>query len=422
MDLIRGPRRLRLPEWCTGSVLVLLLGAFTSSVGVLFVAPYLSIHLYRSGGLSAAAVGVILGLSYWSTRASGLAAGALADRIGQRRVMLFGNGLRAVGYLLLTGQSVAQIVVAVLLVGTGSGLFFPVSKAHLLHLVDEKHQLNAIAARNVFANAGVAIGPLLGMVVFATGPWLLFVSAAAAFGALTLLLLRLPEVRHGGAASHYWRNAARMLGRRSIVLIILATTVLGLAIVQLESAFPLLVGEKGGTTALAGVLFLVNAIVVIVAQPVMVKVVTRLSVRQSLTGGFVLFASSFALLATPSSLWPLWLAGIVVFSLAEVWVSLWIDDRVREEGQHEAATIYGFSGLGDAFGGLGGALLGTALVGWDSGPLPGFSSAYWTLGALLLISTLGVQALVPRAARRSATSESERAGAHPGEERTEATR
>lgn len=386
-------RRAR-PDWCTGPVLVLLLGAFVSSVGVLLVAPFLSIYLHRTGGVPAAAVGLLLGVSYWSTRASGLVAGALAGRMPPRRVMLSGNGMRAAGYLLLATGSPAWITAAVLLVGTGSGLFFPVSKAYLLRLVDDEHQLPAISARNVCANTGVALGPLLGMAVFAAGPRLLFPAAAAVFGLLTLVLLRLPEVGGEPPAASYWRSAAALAVRRSVVVVMVGTALLGLAVVQLESALPLLVA-RGPTTALAGLVFLVNAGIVVAAQPAAVRVVTRLPGRASTAGGFGLFAAGILLVSVPPAVWPLWLAGVVLFSAGEVWVSLWIDDRVRREEPAAVAAVYGLSGVSDACGGFAGAWLGTALAGSHGAAVPGLPSSYWTLAVAVTAAAALACALLP---------------------------
>ena len=50
----------------------------------------------------------------------------------------------------------------------------------------------------------------------------------------------------------------------------------------------------------------------------------------------------------------MWLVAVGVFSVAEVGVSLWIDDRVRAQGADDATTVYGLSGVGDACGGLAG--------------------------------------------------------------------
>ncbi|WP_181799606.1 MFS transporter [Kitasatospora acidiphila] len=394
MRLTASARRFRLPAWCTRPVLVLLLASFISSVGVLLFAPYLALYLHRDEGLPAGLAGIVLGLSYWSTRAVGLVAGGLADRFGPVRVMVAGNAVRAVGVLLLTGTSPLQITLAVLLVGGGAGLFFPISKACLLRLVDSESQLKALAARNVCANAGVAIGPLAGMAVFAHGPALLLDAAAVVFGGLTLVLLVVPEGPRRPAGVSYWSSVARVLASRTVIVAVLATTVLGAAIVQLESAFPLLAGQ--GAPATVGILFLVNAGMVIVAQPALVKAVARFSARSSMSGGLLCFAVSFAVAAAAGGRW-LWLAAaVVVFSIAEVWVSLWIDDLVRREGADNAATIYGISGLGDAFGGLAGAMVGGVLVAADSGLVPGVRNSYWLLGAAVLVAMAIGQLLLPR--------------------------
>ncbi|MFI9503651.1 MFS transporter [Nocardia sp. NPDC052566] len=377
-----------LPAWCRGPARTLLFGAFLSSVGVFLVVPYLAIYLRDAAALAAATVGLLLGLNYWSTRVFGMAAGAVAHRWGMRRTMVAGNLLRAVGYLLLLGDSPARVTCAVLLIGAGAGVYFPVAKACLLHVVDDEHQLEAIAARNMCANAGVALGPLIGMLVFVHGPAGLFILAAAAFGVLNILLLPLrlpPNAGRTETAPAYWRGTAALAVRRPVVLVIVATTLLGLAIVQLDSTFPLLV-SRGPSTWLAGALFLINALLVIVVQQPVAKVVATMGDRTSFGIGFALFAASFALLSVPESLWVLWLVAVGVFSVAEVSVSLSIDNRVRTQGADQATTIYGLAGIGDAFGGLAGAMLGASLAGTAQASA-GWSD-YWVLAPMVLIAVL----------------------------------
>ncbi|MER7623371.1 MFS transporter [Streptomyces sp. NPDC126503] len=416
----RGRRGL--PPWCDGPVLVLLVAAFVSGVGVFLVVPYLALHLRDGAGLSSAAVGLLLGLSYWSTRVSGLAAGALTQRWGMRRVMVFGSLLRVAGYPLLLGDSLAQVTCAVLLIGTGAGVFLPVARAALLRAVAEEHQLKAIGVRNMCANAGAALGPLAGMLVFVRGPVVLFVLAAAAFAALIPLLwrLRLPEAKGGaGTGPAYWRGAVALAGRRPVLLITAATTLLGLAVVQLESAFPLLV-TSGPSVRPAGGLFLVNAALVIVAQSAVTRAVTGRGVRPVFVAGFALFAAAFVLLSAPASWWPLWLLAIGAFSVGEVAVSLWIDDRVRAQGADDATTVYGVSGVGDACGGLVGALFGAALIGGTQHSTPAADgwSGYWALAPLLMAVVLALIPLLPASARTGAPGRAAEAMTDPGAEVT----
>lgn len=394
-------RRVPLPPWCTGPALTLLFGAFLSSVGVFLVVPYLAIYLRDTAMLAAATVGLLLGMNYWSTRVSGMGAGALAHRWGMRRTLLLGNLLRVVGYLLLLGESPAQVSCAVLLIGTGAGVYFPVAKACLLHVVADEHQLKAIAVRNMCANAGVALGPLIGMLVFVHGPAGLFVLAAAAFVLLNLLLLRLrlpQSADRADFAQAYWHSAAALALRRPVVLVIAATTLLGLAIVQLDSTFPLL-ASRGPSAWLTGALFVINAVLVIVVQPPVAKVIATVGDRTAFGAGFALFAASFVLLAAPGSLWPLWLLAVGVFSVAEVGVSLWIDNRVRRHGADQATTIYGLAGVGDACGGLAGALLGASLAG--GAQATGWSS-YWVLAPMLMVAVLVSSRLLSATGRPAA--------------------
>ena len=104
---------------------------------------------------------------------SGFAGGYLSDRIGRRRVILFGQAVM-VGYPLLL-LSLTDIkwagLVALALAGVFGSLGGSVAQAMVADLVaPERHQA-AYASVRVAANVGVVVGPPVGGLLLVLGSW-----------------------------------------------------------------------------------------------------------------------------------------------------------------------------------------------------------------------------------------------------------
>ncbi len=131
---------------------------------------------------------------------SGFLGGYLSDRVGRRRVILFGSAIM-VGYPLLLLSLVDTKwagLAALSLAGVFGALGGSVSQAMVADLVaPERHQA-AYASVRVAANVGVVIGPPLGGLLLILGSWsLLFPSVAVLSGIAWLVAFR--YLPHRGA-------------------------------------------------------------------------------------------------------------------------------------------------------------------------------------------------------------------------------
>lgn len=131
---------------------------------------------------------------------SGFVGGYLSDRIGRRRVILFGQAIM-VGYpilLLAVVDTKWAGLVALSLAGMFGALGGSVSQAMVADLVaPERHQA-AYASVRVAANVGVVVGPPLGGLLLILGSWsLLFPSVAVLSGIAWLVAFR--YLPHRGA-------------------------------------------------------------------------------------------------------------------------------------------------------------------------------------------------------------------------------
>ncbi len=77
---------------------VLILNGLTFNFGFYMLMPYLAGHLSENLGLAGWAVGLVLGIRVFSQQGLFLLGGLLGDRIGYRRAILIGCGVRCVGF------------------------------------------------------------------------------------------------------------------------------------------------------------------------------------------------------------------------------------------------------------------------------------------------------------------------------------
>ena len=141
---------------------------------------------------------LLLGAAFAAT--SGFLGGYLSDRIGRRRVLLFGQGVM-VGYpllLLALSSSKWAGLLALSLAGMFGALGGSVGQAMVADLVaPERHQA-AYASVRVAANVGVVIGPPLGGLLLVLGSWsALFPTVAVLSGIAWLIAFRF--LPHRGA-------------------------------------------------------------------------------------------------------------------------------------------------------------------------------------------------------------------------------
>ncbi|UGT55362.1 MFS transporter [Nocardia asteroides] len=168
------------------SVRLLLTNQLVGNIGFYLLVPFLADYLLDDLALSAAVVGVVLGVRNLSQQGLFLIGGSASDRLGARGVIVVGIAIRAVGFgLFAIGGSLPVVLLASVLTGFAGALFNPAVRAYIARDSGER-SAEAFALFNVFGNAGSAIGPVVGTVLVAAGFRLTAVVAAAIFAALAV--------------------------------------------------------------------------------------------------------------------------------------------------------------------------------------------------------------------------------------------
>ena len=166
------------------SVQLLMMNQFTINLGFYMLMPYLAQYLAGSLGLAAWVVGLILGVRNFSQQGMFLFGGTLADRFGYKPMIIAGLVLRVIGFAVLgLVDSLPALLAASAATGLAGALFNPAVRAYLAHAAGDR-RVAAFALFNVFYQAGILLGPLIGLALTGVSFRLTCLVAAAVFAVL----------------------------------------------------------------------------------------------------------------------------------------------------------------------------------------------------------------------------------------------
>ncbi|MCO5556455.1 hypothetical protein L7F22_010004 [Adiantum nelumboides] len=178
-------------------VQLLLLNQLTINLGFYMLIPYLADHLSQGLGLSVLLVGVILGVRNFSQQGMFLVGGSLADRFGYKPMIVAGCALRTGGFALLgLVDNVPALIVASAATGFAGALFNPAVRAYIARDAGER-RVEAFALFSVFYQAGIVVGPVVGLLLTGIDFTVTCLVAAAVFAVLTVLQIRALPARRG---------------------------------------------------------------------------------------------------------------------------------------------------------------------------------------------------------------------------------
>ncbi|WP_131767005.1 MDR family MFS transporter [Candidatus Protofrankia californiensis] len=255
-------------------VRLLFVNQFSINIGFYMLMPYLAAHLSGELGLAAWLVGLVLGARNLSQQGMFLVGGYLADRLGCKPLIVAGCLLRTVGFALLgVASSLPALLVASAATGLAGALFNPAVRAYLAAEAAER-RVEAFAAFNVYYQAGILAGPLVGLLLTGVSFRLTCAVAASIFTVLSVLqLLALPNRPPAPSASATrsvradWAVVAR---NRTFLLFAGAMSASYVLSFQIYLALPLhlrqVVGDGAPATAAITAVFVVSGLVAILGQ------------------------------------------------------------------------------------------------------------------------------------------------------------
>jgi MFS family permease len=303
-------------------------------------------------------------------------------------------GTAACFMLLASVRQLALIAVATALTGLLVDVYRPAMSAAVADLVPPQARPRAFALIYWAINLGVAVAGVLGGVLADRSYWLLFVADAVTCLAFAAIIARaVPETRPESTSGK--PGSYRRVLRDGIAVGLVVSELLGsLVYMQQAAALPLAVRESGLSTSAYGLIYAVNPIAVIVAQPLVLRLIDRLRVVPTLATAELIMGIGFGLTAFADSV-GLFALTVLVWTIGEIGFNAVGPALVAEIAPPEMRGRYnGLLGMAFGAASLVGPLAGTWLFGVSPGLL------WLTCLVTAAVSGAAVLSLAPQIARR----------------------
>lgn len=370
------------------------LGTLINRAGT-FIEPFFVLYLTGPRHVSIQTAGVVLTVWGFGGLLSQPIGGFLTDRFGRRSTL--GASLTVTAGTLLAlsfARPLWLIAALVLLLGTVADMYRPASSAAVADLVAEPDRTRAYALQFWAVNLGFSVASVSAGVLLHLGFGVLFVLDAVTTLAFGLLALRfVPETR-----PHTDERPARLLDPvrlfRTDRLLLAATVIVlvyAVLYLQVSVSLPLAVRHAGLSASVYGYVTAINGILIVIGQPLTLRLIDRLPRRATLPPGLAVVGIGLA--ATGLCTRP-WQFGVSV--------AVWTAGEIATAGSFQAliaslapphmrGRYAGALGLAWGAAGLLGPLLGASVFAaspaalWTGCLVVGVVAAvgqYWLLGAL----------------------------------------
>jgi MFS family permease len=248
-------------------------GGLINAFGNGITFPFVAIYLHNVRGFSLGTAGLVLATNGVFSLLASPVAGWLSDRFGGRVTLAGALVLMAAGVgSLALAHEPWQAYLAMAVVGWGNGSFWPAQSTMLAGLAPPERRHAAYALQRVSRNLGIGLGGLTGGLIATTSNptsfTVLFTVDAVTFLAFVGVLAFVPDPelppQEEGARPGRYLDVLRDRLLLGIVGLNVLFVSAGYAQIELLPVFAK--NEAGVTEKAIGVIFLVNTLVIVLAQ------------------------------------------------------------------------------------------------------------------------------------------------------------
>jgi MFS family permease len=164
-------------------------GLLISSAGSSMIWPFLMIYVSEKLDLSLSTVSTLITINATTGLLTSFIAGAIADRLGRKPVMVLSLAVNGLGYLFMSqAHTYLGFAILMLVMGASNPLYQVGADAMLADMIGQEKRTNAYAIIRMVNNAGIAIGPAVGGFLASRSYAYAFLGAAAGMLIYSLLL------------------------------------------------------------------------------------------------------------------------------------------------------------------------------------------------------------------------------------------
>jgi MFS family permease len=285
-----------------------------------FIEPFIILYLTGPRHLSIATAGTVVTIWGVGSIVSQPIGGYLTDRVGRRFALSFGMfAVAAALGVLAMARGVPQIVSAAFLVGLVGDIYRPAASAAVADLLSGERRTRAFALQFWAINLGFSVAAVSAGLLVRLGFGVLFAIDAATSLIYGLVVLRkVPETKPAAAARTSTEPAWRLMLRDHVLIAVVALCLCYATLYsQVYVTLPLAVRDAGLGTGSYGLIMAVNGVVIVVVQPIVLPLLSRISRGILLPSTLLLVGGGLALSALCHSTWAFALT-VIVWTLGEI--------------------------------------------------------------------------------------------------------
>ncbi|MGW2786952.1 MFS transporter [Streptomyces populi] len=333
--------------------------SFVVALGSYMVTPFIGVLMVETVHLDVRVAGVLVAVATFIQFGGSILGGAVVDRLGLKRTMVFALTLRTAGLVAL-GAAVEvswAAYPAVVLVAAGPALYLPANKAYIVTSVSDELRPLFLGVSSAALNAGMGLGPLLAALLVDADPMALLIGLAGLFALITVAhQATLKQSGRRPAAAPETAGQEEPTGKwtalRGALRPVLFTALAYYLYFFFQSFMGLYAAGVSNIRALGWVMLL-NCAMVVVLQPVLADRIARADHRLLMAGSFTVMGTGTAVMSLDGT--PALLAGTALFTMGEIFLFLRCDLELVQLLPRNAAFAFGVQRL---TGGVGGLLAG----------------------------------------------------------------
>jgi MFS family permease len=297
-----------------------LIGAsFIDNLGGALLFPFFTLYVTAKFGVGMTTVGLLFALFSLASVVGSTVGGALTDRLGRKKMLIFGL-LASASTVLVMGlaDTIALFAVGAVLAGLFANTGQPAQQAMVADLLPKHQRTEGYGIQRVIQNLAVIFGPVIGGFMAAISYLLLFVTdAIASTITATIVFFKLPETKPEATEDEGERESMAQTFRGYSVPLkdlpfqafLLASALATIVYMQMHTTLAVYLRDlydvpPQGYAALLSM----NALIVVLLQFPTTRSIKRFSPMLMMAAGTLLYAIGFGLFGVAS--------GYVMFIIA----------------------------------------------------------------------------------------------------------
>ena len=335
---------------------VLVSGTFIDRVGGALLFPFFTLYITAKFGVGMTQVGVIFAVFSLSSVVGGFIGGAMTDRLGRKRMLLFGLITSALSSLLMgVADTITLFFVVTIVVGLLSNTAGPAQQAMVADLLPEEKRAQGFGILRVVANLAVTIGPLIGGLLAARSYMLLFISDAVAslitavivYFALEESMAPREEGEEPEKMSQTFAGYRDVFRNWAYVWFLGASVLMVLVYMQMNTTLAVYLRDSFGVSAQGfSYILSMNAAMVVIFQFPITSWVSKYRPLVIMAIGTLLYAIGFGMYGFVST-FALFLVAMAIITIGEMFVSpvgqAIVARLAPEDMRGRYMAIFGFS-------------------------------------------------------------------------------